>query len=185
MRRALPILMASLFLAASMAAAGQGKRVVYSVDATTTDPSATVTQNGQGVVVVIFSTPSLDAGGTFTFRADLTLKGSNISFPLVADMESKDQRGISVAFDPAEVSFPDATTVVSTNVTVTLEAGSYGNKPKVKTTIKAHPKAGHGMGKGPGIKVVILKQSSSTARTPEQQMLQDVVNALAPDADEP
>ncbi len=184
MRRAILWLMVALLVGLSVSAAGQGKRVLYSVDAGTSTPAATVTKNGQGVVVVIFTTPSLDQGGTFTFRADLGLKGKHIAFPVTADMGSKDQAGITVTFDPDPVTFPDAVTTVSTNVTVTLAAGSYGAKPKVKTTIKADPQ-GHGIGKGPGIKVVILKQTTAAAMTPEQQMLQDVVNALAPEAEEP
>lgn len=185
MRRAIFWLVVVLLVGLSISAAGQGKRVLYSVDATTTNPAATVVQNGQGVVVVAFTTPSLDAGGTFTFRADLSLRGKHVTFPLTADMESKDQAGISVGFDPPSVTFPDAVTTVSTTVTVTLAAGSYGTKPRVKTTIKARPQDGHGMGKGAGIKVVILKQTASAALTPEEQMLQDVTDALAPDAEEP
>lgn len=184
MRRMLFVLMASLLLGASLAAAGQGKRVTYSVDASTASSSATVVQNGKGVVVVIFSVPSLDAGGTFTFRADLGVRGRKVQFPVVADMGSKDQAGLSVAFDPVEVSFPDGDTLVSTNVTVTLVSGTY-TRHKVKTTIKAAPVDGHGLGKGPGIKVVILEQASASSMTPEQQMLQDVAKALAPEAEEP
>jgi hypothetical protein len=184
MRRMLFVLVASLLLGASLTAAGQGRRVTYSVDASTANPSATVVQNGKGVVVVIFSVPSLDAGGTFTFRADLGVRGRKVQFPVVADMEAGGQRGLTAAFDPVEVSFPDGDTVVSTDVTVTLEPGTY-TRHKVKMMIKARPHGGHGLGRGPGIKVVIVERASAASRSSEEQMLQDVVKALAPEAEEP
>ena len=184
MKRAMTILAVLLFLAASLGTAAQGKKVTYAVDAATATPAATVIKNGQGVVVVIFSTPSLDEGGTFTFRADLQVTGKNLRFPVVADMEAGSQQGLAVAFDPVEVSFPDGDTVVSTDVTVTLAPGAYA-RHKVKAMIKARPQAGHGLGHGAGIKVVIVERASSSSVTPEQQMLRAVQEALAPDADGP
>jgi hypothetical protein len=184
MKRAVAVLAAVLFVAASLGAAAQGKKVTYSVDAATTTPAATVVKNGQGVVVVIFPVASLDDGGTFTFRADLGMNGKKVRFPVVADMEAAGQRGLTATFDPVEVSFPDGDTVVSTDVTVILEPGSYP-RHKVKMTIKARPQGGHGLGRGAGIKVVILEQASSSSTTPEQQMLRNLQEALAPDADAP
>ncbi len=176
------VLTASL-LACSLAAfaSGNGKHVTYGVDAATTNPPATVIQHGQGLTVVIFKMSDLDAGGTFTFSATLGVKGKNLAFPMNAMMSSRDGAGLTVAFDPATMSFPDATTTQTTIVTVTLAPGTYSKK-HLQTMIKADPASGMGMGKGPGIKVIIAKETSTVAGTPEQQILKDVTDGLAPEA---
>ncbi|MGA9753082.1 MAG: hypothetical protein WBS54_14970 [Acidobacteriota bacterium] len=113
--------------------------------------------------MVAFANPSLDAGSALSFQADTTLKGKNPAFPVASAMESKDQNGDSVSFAPAEAPFPDAAMVVTTTVTVTLEADPYGAKPRVKTTVKARPKTDHGLGKEAGIRVVVLCRPDARA----------------------
>lgn len=52
-----------------------GNVIQFSVDASTTNPAATVTQQGPGLVMVIFTVTSLDAGGPFSFQVAVTAPG--------------------------------------------------------------------------------------------------------------
>lgn len=181
MRRSMRLVLTGALLACSLSliAAGNGKRITYSVDAGTANPTATVTKNGQGLTVVVFKAADLDAGGTFTFTASLGVKGKHITFPVEVNLAATSQSGLTVTFDPAAVTFLDGTTPQTAVVTVTLAPGSY-SQHRIKTTIKAEPASGSGLGLGPGIKVIIAKQSSPVATTSEERILQDVRDALAP-----
>ncbi len=181
MRLPIRLLLTGALLACtlSLLASGYGKRITYSVDAATTNPAATVTQHGQGVTVVVFKVANLDAGGIFTFVARLDVKGHNVVFSTDATLSATGQSGLTVTFDPATVTLPGALPPETTLVTITLAPGSY-SQHRIKTTIKAEPASGHGLGRGPGIKVVIAEGASAADATPEEQILQDVVDGLAP-----
>ncbi len=163
-----------------------GHAIKYSVAASTTNPTATVTQKGSGLVVVIFTVPSLDAGGTFSFQASMTAPGGKkVSYPVVATLSGKGKAALSAAFDPVTVSFPDGTTAATSVVTLTLPAGTYHGK-RMTMHIQADPASGSHIGKGAGVKVVLLQQKASAAAVPEEQsILQDVTQALAPQSHQP
>lgn len=181
MKRPIRLLLTGAMLACtlSLVAGGYGKRITYSVDSATTFPPATVIQHGQGVSVVVFRVADLDAGGTFTFLASLDVKGHNVLYPTYATFTAMGQSGLTVTFDPAAVTVPATVPPQATLVTVTLAPGNY-SRHHLKATIKAEPASGHGLGRGPGIKVVITDGAWSPAATPEEQILQDVTDGLTP-----
>jgi hypothetical protein len=154
------ILVFVLLLAASISTfAG---KISYSIDPSTASPQpATVVKNSEGETVIFFNVSSLEGGETFTFTLDMKALGSNITFPVNADMKVKgNKKDADVTFDPAQVIFNDTENSVSTVVTVGLPNGNYEKTKKIKVKIKADTENGKGLGNGAGVKVVIAKTSS-------------------------
>ncbi|MEW5764103.1 MAG: hypothetical protein ACOYXN_02555 [Acidobacteriota bacterium] len=175
------VLLVAALLGTAASAQNTGRRITYAVDPATTAPAATVIHNGEGITVVIFRAAELDEGGTFVFRADMTARGRNVSFPFDAEMDDRSRGNALVeSFDPEVVTFVDGATPASTLVTVTLPPGSYGPKKKFVTKVKAEPLRGSRVGEGTGIKVVIREGTASSADA-EGALLEEILEALSPE----
>jgi len=138
-------------------------RIVYTVDPATASPQpATVIASGNGEVKVIFNTSSIEAGQVYTFTLNMTAKGDNVTYPVSAGFKEKgNKKELAVAFEPAEVTFNDATTPVSTVVTLTVPEGDYSSEKKLKTKFKADAAKGAHLGQSAGVKVTIAKTASA------------------------
>lgn len=137
-------------------------KISYSIDPTTTSPqNAIVIKNSEGETVILFNVPSIEEGDLFTFSIDMKAIGSNIVFPVNAEMKLKaNKKNIDVSFEPASITFNDTENSVSSFVTITIPNGNYDTAKKVKIKIKADSENGKGLGNGAGVKVVIVKTSS-------------------------
>jgi len=183
MKRALIAVLSSCLLLWTIGSWAQGSnaRLRYAVDPATTIPSATVVQNSEGVTVVLFRTPAIHAGDTFTFRLDLTSRSARVNYPVTVDMQDRGDGRLDAAFDPAAVFLNAPNVESSTQVTVTVAPTGEGAR-KLKTQVKAEGSRGSHLGKGPGVKVVVI-QGAATAVSPEDRILRDVRDALAPDCE--
>jgi hypothetical protein len=148
------------------------------VDPATATPGATVVQNSEGVTVILFRVPVINAGAVFSFRLDLTSRSTRMSYPVTVGMQDRGNGKLDAAFDPPEVVMSAANMAGSTVVTVTVGQSGEGAR-KIKIHIKPDAASGSHLGNGPGVKVVIM-QGSATSATPEEQMLLDVQDALSP-----
>jgi hypothetical protein len=181
MARRVWVVLAAVLLGMAASAQSTGRRIVYAVDPATAVPAATVIHNAEGITVVIFRVAELDEGGSFVFRADMTARGRNVAFPFDARMDDRSRgNALHEEFDPEVVTFEDGAVPVSTQVTVTLPPGTYGQKKKFVTKVKAEPLRGSRVGQGTGVKVVILEQAPAAA-DPEGAMLSEILEALSPD----
>ena len=183
MKRKLNVLFSSclLLLTASSWAQGSNARLRCAVDPATAAPVATVVQNSEGVTVVLFRVPFINAGDVFSFRLDLTSRSTRMTYPMTVGMQDRGNGKLDAAFDPPEVVMSAANMAGSTVVTVTVGQSGEGAR-KVKIHIKPDAARGSHLGNGPGVKVVIM-QGSATSATPEEQMLLDVQDALYPDGE--
>ena len=182
MKRTLIVLFSSclLLMTASSWAQGSNARLRCSVDPATATPVATVVQNSEGVTVVLFRVPFINAGDTFSFRLDLTSRSTRMTYPMMVGMQDRGNGKFDATFDPPAVLLTEPNLAASALVTVTVGQSGEGAK-KIKVHIKPDAARGSHIGNGPGVKVVIM-QGSATSATPEEQMLLDVQDALSPDA---
>lgn len=180
MKRTLIILFSSclLLLTASSWAQGSNARLRCAVDPATATPGATVVQNSEGVTVVLFRVPVINAGDVFSFRLDLTSRSTRMTYPVTVGMQDRGNGKLDASFDPPEVVMSAANMAGSTLVTVTVGQSGEGAR-KIKIHIKPEAARESHLGNGPGVKVVIV-QGSATSATPEEQMLLDVQDALTP-----
>lgn len=160
-------------------AQGSNARLRCAVDAATATPAATVVQNSEGVTVVLFKVPAINAGEVFTFRLDVTSGSTKMSYPMAIGMRNRGNGKLDAAFDPPSVVMSGPNMPSSTTVTVTV--GTFGDGArKLKTHIKPQAPMGSHLGNGPGVKVIIM-QGTATSASAEDQMLLDVQEALSPD----
>lgn len=160
MKKQIIVLIVLLFVFTISSFAG---KISYSVDPSTASPQpATVVKNSEGETVIIFNVSALEGGEVFSFVLDMKATGSNITYPVNADLKIKgNKKGADVGFEPYQVVFNDAENNVSTVVTVTIPSGNYDKTKKIKVKIKADSENGKGLGNGAGVKVVIAKTSST------------------------
>ena len=161
-------------------AQGSNAHLRYAVDPATAVPTATVVQNSEGVTVVLFRVPAITGGAMFSFRLDLTSGSAKVTYPVTADVQDQGNGKLDAAFDPPEVVLNAPNVEASTFVTVTVAASGDGAH-KLKTQVKAEVPKGSRLGKGPGVKVVVMQGATASA-APEEQMLLDVQDALSPDS---
>lgn len=137
-------------------------KISYSIDPSTATPQpATVVKNSQGETVIFFNTSEVEGGEVFTFVVDMKAMGSNISFPVNADMKIKrNKKNADVTFEPLQVVFNNGEEIFSSVVTVTIPDGNYEKTKKIKVKIKADTENGKGLGNGAGVKIVIAKTAS-------------------------
>ncbi len=173
------VVAAALALATAVSAKNPS-RIQYSVDPSTTIPSATVVSR-TGETVVIFKVASITAGDTFSFTMAMNPgKGADkLAYPIGANLQVIGSSQLATTFTPQEVSFDSSGSAPTSAVTVTVAAGDYSHIKRLSVKIKAIPQAGAKLGTGPGVKVVILKSSKSSASA-EAGMLEDLQDALAP-----
>jgi hypothetical protein len=151
------------------------------VDPATATPVATVVQNSEGVTVVLFRVPFINAGDVFSFRLDLTSRSTRMTYPMTVGMQDRGNGKLDAAFDPPAVLLTEPNLAASALVTITVGQSGEGAK-KIKIHIKPDAARGSHLGNGPGVKVVIMQGSATSAR-PEEQMLLDVQDALSPDGE--
>ncbi len=174
------VVAAALALATAVSAKNPS-RIQYSVDPSTTVPSATVVSR-TGETVVIFKVASITAGDTFSFTMTMNPgKGADkLAYPITTAFRVTGSSDLQTTLTPDSALFDSATSTPGTSVTVTIAAGDYSHIKRLSVKIKAIPQAGARLGAGPGVKVVILKSSKASA-TAEAGMLEDLQEALAPE----
>jgi hypothetical protein len=183
MKRTLIALFSSclLLVTAGSWAQGPNSRLRCAVDPATATPVATVVQNSEGVTVVLFRVPFINAGDVFSFRLDLTSRSTRMTYPMTVGMQDRGNGKLDAAFDPPAVLLTEPNLAASALVTVTVGQSGEGAK-KIKIHIKPDAARGSHLGNGPGVKVVIMQGSATSAR-PEEQMLLDIQDALSPDGE--
>lgn len=181
MKRTLITVVSSFLLLFALGSWAQGSnaRLRCSVDPATATPAATVVQNSEGVTVVLFKVPAINAGDVFTFRLDLTSRSTKMTYPMTVGMQTHGNGKLGAAFDPPSMVMSGPSMASSTLVTVTVGQSGDGAR-KLKTQIKPDAPRGSHLGNGPGVKVVIM-QGTATSASAEEQMLLDVQDALSPD----
>lgn len=184
MKRILITVLSSCLLLWTAASWAQGPsaRLRCAVDPTTATPAATVVQNSEGVTVVVFRVPAINAGDTYTFRLDMTSRSTRMTYPMLVGVQEHGNGRLDAAFFPTEVVMSAPNMAGSTLVTVTV-AQSGDAARKLKIQIKPDAPRGSHLGNGPGVKVVIM-QGTAVSAAPEEQMFLDVQDALAPDGQE-
>ena len=182
MRRVFGLLICVIALIASQDLLGQGSaaRLHYGVDPATCTPAATVIKNSEGVTVVIFKVPSFKAGDAFVLQVDLSSKSAKPPYPVTVPVAYSGSGRAAVAFDPPSVILTGQEVVASCHATVTVSAAGAAFA-KVKVDVKADPPQGSHLGKGPGVKVVIVRGQSTEGVQPDEQILLDVLDALTPE----
>ena len=176
--------LSALFLMLAMAArANEPARINYSVEPSSTGPSATVVSRG-GESVVIFQVPSFNPGTalSFTFSMRPGKWANRAVYPNYAALAAVGNGDLEAAFTPSMVTFDAPLSVATSGVTLTLAPGDYRGIHTLEVTILAHPDPGTMLGEGPGVKVVVLKDKKAASASRESGMLQDVEDALAPGA---
>lgn len=168
------ILFLSLVMLGFFSFASFAGKISYSIDPATASPQpVTVVKNSEGETVIFFNVPSLESGEVFNFTLDMKAIGSNIVFPVNADLKIKgNDKGANVTFEPSSVVFTDLEGNVSSVVSITLPERNYDKTKKVRFKIKADAENGKGLGNGAGVKVVIVKTSS------KQEFLQVIQEEL-------
>ncbi len=176
--------LSTLFLMLAVAAmANEPARINYSVEPSSTGPSATVVSK-DGETVVIFEVPSFNPGTalSFTFSMRPGKAVNRAVYPNYATLAAVGNDGLEAAFTPSMVSFDAPLSVATSGVTLTLAPGNYRGLRRLEMRILAHPDPGTMLGEGPGVKVVVLKDRKAARASRESGMLQDVKDALAPGA---
>ena len=182
MKRVFGLFVCVLALLTGQKLLGQGSAASlhYDVDPATCNPAATVIRNSEGVTVVIFKVPSFKAGDAFVLQVDLSGKSAKPPYPVTVPMTYGGTGRAAVAFDPPSVILTGQDVVASCHATVTVSAAGAAFA-KVKVDVKADPPQGSHLGKGPGVKVVIVRGQSTEGVQPDEQILLDVLDALAPE----
>jgi len=152
----------------------------YGVDASTAEPPATVVTHSNGVTVVIFRVDAIHDGDSFTFFLNVSCPSSKPAYPVDVPLAMKGNGKLTAFFNPSHVTLQTANHVSTTAVTVTV--ASAGDKKKLKGDIKGTPPHGSHLGQGPGVKVIVTTKAANASADPEQQVLDDVTEALTPDA---
>jgi len=176
--------LSALFLMLAVAAtANEPARIDYSVEPSSTGPSATVVSR-DGESVVVFRVPSFNPGTalSFTFSMRPGKLANRAVYPNYATLAAAGNGDLKAAFSPSMATFNAPLSVATSGVTLTLAPGHYRGLRRLEVTILAHPDPGTMLGEGPGVKVVVLKDKKAERASRESDMLQDVEDALAPGA---
>jgi hypothetical protein len=169
------------FLALSaMASVGLPEsRLQYSVDASSTAPPATVIKHGSGLTVVVFKVTSIQVGDTFSFNMSVSSDSPVAHYPADVTMDLQRGHDFSAAFSPSSLTLQAAKAPLTSTVTLTVT--SAGDGMRVAALVKGVPPKGSHLGEGAGVEVIVTTQGATASASPEEQMLQDIAGAIAPE----